>query len=250
MTNGRRPLTKLEPDSASLADGTNALQPGKSPAVKIAAPGESVGREGKSELEKKLVKRIQALSSDARSKNDFTKLRQKIYQEGGKWRAPNGITYGVTKEGWVYQYLTEHKEGVAQTTIVALDAVPPFIAVLHTDLQFADPKKRKAILKELEIMAKRRRKPPPQKPVKPTATTAPPPKPPAAPEIIIIVDKDWLSKISLARWGTIEWRRHLQPTKITLAARAKQGKKFDEDLIYPGDTFAVISSGATGSGSP
>ena len=86
-------------------------------------------------------------------------------------------------------------------------------------------------------MAKRRRVPPPRKPEK-TAVATPQS---AAPEIIVILDKDWLSKISLARWGTIEWHHHLKPTEITLAARAKQGKKFNEDLIYPGDTFEVIS---------
>lgn len=199
--------------------------------------GDTSGHKNIGGLEKRLVKRIRELSSDVRSRSDYTKLKKKIYEEGGKWRAPNGITYGLTKEGWVYQYITEHKEGVAQTTIVALDAVPPFIAVLHTDLQFANPKKREEILKELEVMVKRHKQPRPHKPKKPASTT-PQPK---ATEIIVIVDKDWLSKISLARWGTIEWHRHLKPTEITLAARAKQGKKFNEDLIYPGDTFEVIS---------
>jgi hypothetical protein len=244
MGGGERPLTRLEPESCSLADGTNALQPGRAPRIEIDVPGDAGLRE-KSAVEKKLVKRIRALSEEVRSKSDYTKLKKKIYDQGGKWVAPNGVTYGVTKEGWVYEYLSDHDEGLAQTTIVALDAVPPFIAVIHTDLQFVDPEKRDAILKELEVMAKRHREPP-VKPAKPETATSQP----ESSEIITIVEKDWLSKITLARWGTIEWRRHLKPTQMTLAARAKKGEKFDEDLIYPGDTFEVISSGVTESGSP
>ena len=237
MANGKRPVTTLEPDDASLADGTNTLQPGHAPGIDLTIHGDPSGQKGKGGFEQELVKRIRELKADARSKTDYTKLKQKIEKEGGTWRAPNGITFGLTKEGWVYQYLAEHEEGLAQTTIVALNAVPPFVAVIHTDLQAATPQKRRAILRELEIMVKRRKKPPLRKPEEPTVM---PPQPPA-PEIIAIVDKDWLSKISMARWGTIEWRRHLKPTEMTLAARAQKGVKFHEDLIYPGDTFEVIS---------
>jgi hypothetical protein len=173
-------------------------------------------------------------------------LRQKIYAEGGKWRSPAGITFGVTKEGWIYQHLTEQKEGVARTMITALDADPPFMAVLETDLQGVPPEKREALLKELSAMAKKRKEPPPGKPPKPTAATPQPIKS----EIIVIVDKDWLSKITLARWGTIKWRRHLRPTQLTLAAREQKGEPFNQHLIYPGDTFEVITPGASGSGSP
>jgi len=170
-------------------------------------------------------------------------LKQKIQSEGGKWKAPNGIIYGLTKEGWVYQYLAEYKEGVAQTTITALDAKPPFIAIIHTDLQGVAPKKRAALLKELAGMAKRRKKPRPKKPTAPTPA-------PKGPELVVVVDKDWLTKISLARWNTLEWHLHLKPTQMTLAARAKKGEKFDKNLIYPGDTFEVISPGAGGGGTP
>ena len=184
--------------------------------------------------------------ADIRSRNDFRKLRQKIYAEGGKWKSPAGITFGVTKEGWIYQHVTEYKEGVAQTMITALDADPPFIAVLATDLQSVAPEKREALLKELSVMAKKRKKPPPGKPQKPTAATPQPIKS----EIIVIVDKDWLSKITLARWGTVKWQRHLKPTQLTLAARKQKGQPFHRDWILPGDTFEVISSAASGSGSP
>lgn len=204
---------------------------------------DSSAAKNRSEIVKNLEKRIRSLKSDVGSKTDFRELKRKIEQQGGTWRAPNGLTFGLTKEGWVYQFLSEPKQGVAQTTIVALDADPPFVAVLHLDFQFVPPEKRKAYLKEMMDMAKRRK---PPKPQKPTASTPNP----AGPEIIVVVDKDWLSKRSLARWGTIEWHRHLKPTQLTLAARAKKGQKFHEDLIYPGDTFEVISSAAAGSGSP
>ena len=172
-------------------------------------------------------------------------MRQKIYAEGGKWRSPAGITFGVTKEGWIYQHLTEHKEGVARTMITALDADPPFMAVLETDLQGVPPEKREALLKELSVLAKKRKEPPPTKPQEPTVPTPQP----IESEIIVVVDKDWLSKITLARWGTKEWRRHLKPTQLTLAARKQKGQPFHEDWIYPGDTFEVISPGTSGSGS-
>jgi len=186
--------------------------------------------------------------ADIRSRNDFRKLRQKIYAEGGKWRSPAGITFGVTKDGWIYQYVTEQKEGVARTMIVALDADPPFMAVLETDLQGVAPERREALLKELSAMAKKRKEPPPGKPQGPIAS---PPQPIESEIIVIeIKDKDWLSKITLARWGTTKWQRHLKPTQLTLAARRQKGEPFNPNLIYPGDTFEVISSGVSGSGSP
>jgi hypothetical protein len=193
------------------------------------------GEKKKPGLKERLEARIRRLREDVGSRNDFRKLKEKIQKEGGKWKAPNGIIFGLTKEGWVYQYLAEYKEGVAQTTITALDARPPFIAIIHTDLQGVAPKKRAALLKELSVMAKRRKKPPPKKP---TTST---PAAPKGPELVVIVDEDWLTKISLARWNTLEWHHHLTPTQMTLAARAKKGEKFDKDKIYPGDTFEVIS---------
>lgn len=72
-------------------------------------------------------------------------------------------------------------------------------------------------------------------------TTKKPPGP-AKREIIYIVKEDWLSKISQARWGTFEWERHLKVTQETLDNRKQRGELFDEDLIYPGDTFEVVSN--------
>jgi len=62
-------------------------------------------------------------------------------------------------------------------------------------------------------------------------------------EIIVIVKGDWLTKISYKRWGTFEWRRYLKPTQRTIDKRKEKGEHFDfdEDLIYPGDTFEVIA---------
>jgi len=197
-------------------------------------------------LAEKLGVRIKCLGEDVGSRNDFRALRQKIYKEGGKWEAENGITFGVTEQGWVYQHLTDYKEGVAQTTITALDARPPFIAIIHTDLQGVAPKKRAALLHELSVMAKRRKKPRPSQPKRPAGSAPQAP----GPKIVTVVEKDWLSKISLTYWKTTEWHRYLKPTQMTLAARAKKGEEFDPDLIYEGDTFEVIGSGAGGGGAP
>ena len=60
----------------------------------MAIPGEPAGHENKVGLEQRLVKRIKVLKNDIRSRNDYIKLKIKIYEEGGKWRAPNGIIFG------------------------------------------------------------------------------------------------------------------------------------------------------------
>ena len=60
-------------------------------------------------------------------------------------------------------------------------------------------------------------------------------------EIIVIVKGDWLTKISYKRWGTFDWQRYLKPTERTLEKRKEKGEVFDEDLIYPKDTFEVIA---------
>ncbi len=59
--------------------------------------------------------------------------------------------------------------------------------------------------------------------------------------MLTIVKDDWLSKITLKRWKTIYWDRHLKPTQETLDNRKQRGESFNPDLIYPGDTFEIIS---------
>jgi hypothetical protein len=55
------------------------------------------------------------------------------------------------------------------------------------------------------------------------------------------VKEDWLSKISLKRWGDMHaWMRYLKETDKTLKDRQQRGEVFDPDHIYPGDTFEVI----------
>jgi hypothetical protein len=243
------------PNAPAYSGGTGnfAGAPGPGPAtqrssfqVRTSTQTDGSAEREKPSLKEKLGVRIKRLGEDVGSRNDFRALRQKIYKKGGKWEAENGITFGVTEQGWIYQHLAEYKEGVAQTTIVALDANPPFIAIIATDLQGVTPKKREALLKELSVMAKRRRKPRPSKPSKPTGSAPTSP----GPELVHVVEKDWLSKISLTRWKTTEWFRYLEPTQMTLDARAKKGETFDPDLIFEGDTFEVIGSGGAGGGAP
>jgi hypothetical protein len=197
---------------------------------------------------------------EVQSMNGFRSLRQKIYKEGGKWQ-PEGsdILFEVSPEGWIYQTIMDKKEGVAVTTITALDYIVPFTAELHTDLQGVAPEKRKKLLAELELEASRLDAgkpptvtPPPASPpvtvppvsappvAKPTATPVPIPRA-DRPEIIVVQDKDWLSKISLTRWGTVKWEPFLKPTTATLERRRKKNEDWDPNLIYPGDTFEVLT---------
>lgn len=165
----------------------------------------------------RLEERIRRLKIDVASRNDWRKARLEIERHGGRWRAPNGITY-VLKDGVIYQHVGE--SGVGEVIVTALDAPVPYTAVLMLDLQFTPPQKRQAALKELEDRARR------------TGPVA---------EIITIVQNDWLSKISLARWGDKHaWKTRLRPTRLTLESRRRHGKRFDPDLIYPGDQFEVI----------
>ena len=168
----------------------------------------------------RLEKRIRRLKNDALARNSWRRLRIKIERNGGKWRADNSLVFEL-KDGVIYQYLSDHKQGVSNLIVTALDAPIPYVGSLDIDLQGTPPNKRKALLKELEETA---------------ATLAGPDA-----EIVVIVEHDWLSKISLARWGTIHWKRHLMPTRMTIESRQASGKRFDPDLIYSGDTFEVIA---------
>ena len=165
----------------------------------------------------RLEEKIRRLKVDARAGQDWRRLRMEIERHGGKWKADNGVFYEVV-DGVIYQSLTE--DGVTQVLVTALDAEIPYVASLDMDLQGTPPDKRRAMISELNQEVSRA----------------------AAPtEIIVIVEKDWLSKLSRARWGTIRWERHLRPTKMTLDSRKARGRAFDPNLIYPGDTFEVIA---------
>lgn len=167
-----------------------------------------------------LERKLNRLKADAYSMNNWRQLRFKIEQHHGRWIAPNGIVFEL-KDGVVYQYLGDSKEGVSELIITALDAEVPYVAVLALDLQGTPPEKRKALLEELNEEAKRSQ----------SATL----------NRITIVEGDWLSKISEARWGDKHlWRKKLQPTPLTLKSPKRYGRKYHHDLIYPGDTFDIV----------
>ena len=169
-----------------------------------------------SDYKAKLEERIRRLKNDIWSMTDWTNAKIEIQRHGGRWSAPNGITYEL-KDGVMYEYAGE--SGIGEVTIAALDAPVPYIAVLMLDLQFTPPEKRKAMLKELEERA---------------------PRAAAEANIITIVKDDWLEKISLARWGDRQaWKTRLKPTPLTRESRTRHGKPFDPNLIYPGDQFEV-----------
>jgi hypothetical protein len=172
-----------------------------------------------SDLAKRLEERIRRLSNDVQSRNDWRKVRIEIEKRGGRWEAENGIVFEL-RDGVIYQFLSEHREGVSRLTVTAVDAPVPFVAELDLDLQGTPPDKRAALLNELMNTA---------------AQVAP-----KKAKLVVIVPGDWLSKISLARWGSIDWMKHLKPTTMTLDARKAKGKRFDPHWIYPGDTFEVI----------
>ena len=168
----------------------------------------------------RLEERIRHLKNDTIARNNWRKLRIEIEKRGGKWRAENGMVFEL-RDGAIYQYMSDHEEGVSGLVITSLDALEPYVAVLDMDLQGVPPSKRQGLLEELDAMASEDIKPPV--------------------DMVVIVEGDWLSKISLQRWGTVHWKRHLKPTKMTLESRKKMGKKFNPDLIYSGDTFEVIA---------
>lgn len=168
----------------------------------------------------RLEERIRRLKADSVARKSWFEARREIERRGGKWRAENGMVVEL-REGAIYPYLSDHKEGVSNLTITALDAPVPYGAELHMDLQGSPPGKRKALLEELERSVGKLSGPEPDS------------------EIVVIVKRDWLSKLSLARWGATDWARHLKATQMTLDSRRVRGKRFDPDLIYPGDTFEV-----------
>ena len=166
--------------------------------------------------------KIRTLKNSYLGQNDFRRTRIEIEKKGGKWKADNGITYEII-DGAIFAY--EHEDGITELMIMAYDAYPePYVAYGMIDMQHIPQEKRKDVLaefkkKEAEKKAKK------------------------GPEVeiitITIVEKDWLSKISLKRWGTIDWKKHLEPTPETLNSPKRIGKGFNPDLIYPGDTFFV-----------
>jgi hypothetical protein len=172
------------------------------------------------DIVKRLEERVRRLKHDHYAHKDWQKVRLEIEKRGGRWRAENGMTFEL-RDGAIYQYLSDHVQGVSQLIVTNLNAPVPYVAELDMDLQGTPPSARFALLKELSDLATRV------------------PTPPI--RLITIVKGDWLSKISQARWGTIQWQRYLKPTPQTLAARRACGKPFNPDLIYPGDTFEIIA---------
>ena len=171
-----------------------------------------------SEYLKQLENRIRVLKNSYQGQNDWRKVKIEIEKRGGKWVAENGDTY-LLIDNASYAYTKE--DGIGTLLIMAYEAPIPYMAELTIDLQYVRPENRRKFLEELnkEIMKK--------------------PKTGPHTEIIVIVEKDWLSKISMKRWGTIHWRNHLEPTQMTLDSRKRSGRPFNPDLIYPGDTFIV-----------
>ena len=162
---------------------------------------------------------VRRLKSDAYANKYWNKTKIMIERHGGKWRAENGMVFEL-HDGAIFQYLTDHKEGVSSLIVTNLAAEIPYVAVLEMDMQGVPPEKRAALLADLEETAKKLRT---QK------------------EFVVIVEGDWLSKITMARWGTTNWRQHLKETQMTVDSRKVVGKKFNPDLIYSGDTFEVIA---------
>ena len=173
-----------------------------------------------SDVVKHLEERIRRLKQDHYAHEDWMKVRREIEKKGGRWRAENGVTFEL-RDGAIYQYLADQAEGVSQLIVTNLDASVPYVAEMSLDLQGTPPSARAALLKELGERAAKV----PHRPV----------------SIITIVQGDWLTKISKARWNTLNWQLHLRPTAMTLKARRSRGRLFNPDVIYPGDTFEVIS---------
>lgn len=171
-----------------------------------------------SEYLERLEKRIQMLKNSIQGQNDWRTIKLEIQKRGGKWVAENGMTYLIIDNA-IYAYTKE--SGISNLMIMAYDAPVPYVAELNMDMQHVRPENRREIVEELnkEVVNKR----------------------PAGPpiEYIIIHNRDWLSKISLKRWGTIHWQSHLMPTQATLNSPKRNGRPFNPDLIYPGDTFIV-----------
>lgn len=171
-----------------------------------------------SEYLERLEKRIRMLKNSYQGQNDWRRVKAEIQKRGGKWVAENGITYQIIDNA-IYAFTRE--SGISNVLIMAYDAPIPYMAELTIDLQYVRPENRSKFLLELnkEIMK----------------------KPKAGPQIefITIVEKDWLSKISLKRWRTIHWQNHLEPTQNTLNSPKRMGRPFNPDLIYAGDTFLV-----------
>ena len=82
----------------------------------------------------RLEARIRRLKNDAYANNDWRRARIEIERKGGRWRADNGTVYEL-KDGVIYQYLGDAKEGASRMIITAVDAPVPYIATLDMDLQ-------------------------------------------------------------------------------------------------------------------
>lgn len=165
--------------------------------------------------------------------NDWIETKKFLSGKGGKWKADNGTTF-LLHEGVVYQYTSEF--GLSSILIIDRDGRIkgiPLVAELTLDMQHVRPGNRGNFLKELlqeEDRNRNRRERGPKKRIheKPRA------------EVIVIKEEDWLSKISKKRWGTIHWEQHMKPTEATRNSAKRLSTGFQEDLIYPGDTFEVI----------
>ena len=171
----------------------------------------------------RLEKKIRILKKSYRGQNDWRRAKAEVMKHGGTWRAENGLTF-VLRDNVLYVYYSEKSQ--SKMSIIAYDAPIPYTAELDVDIMSSQPGKPKMKLEDLNKEIERKVK---------AGTKAPGP----AVERIVIVEKDWLSKISLKRWGTMEWKLHLKPTQETLNSPKRRVKGFHEDLIYPGDIFEV-----------
>jgi len=167
----------------------------------------------------RLDNRIKRIKNDYLGQNDWRKVKIEIERRGGTWVAENGTKFFL-QDNIIFGYTREN--GISTLLLSAFDAPVPYIAELTVDMQFVQPGKRVDFLRELNKDVERKMKAEKEA------------------DIIPIVRHDWLTKISQKRWGTLDWKSHMKPTRATLDSPKRRGKDFDENLIYPGDTFEII----------
>ena len=98
---------------------------------------------------KRLEEKIRRLKTDARATNSLRRLRIEIDRHGGKWVTESGLVFEL-RNGVIYQYESDYKEGISNLIIIAPDAPIPYVAELNWDLQGVAPEKRPALKRELE----------------------------------------------------------------------------------------------------